>query len=444
MDKCFACSNYATYILPCYHKICDVCLNDISNDITVSNEMVCLCYPNDDCDKQCLTRFKQDDVLLLSTTQSSTGDVSELCSIHNEQYTSISECFNCVHLECDKCSHYCPNNTHYTCSINIWKKHTLSKIQKFKTSLIIKNNGLNCMIEIIDNNHSEYNSIVKQIENIIDTIYITINHIDNFNLFINKIPISHSIKRKGEILNTKIDIKIDMVDRSNKILNEIIKHEADINRSKALWSASINGCLDIVECLIKYGANIHVQDEYALKSASERGHLAIVESLVKNGANIHVDHDYAFRYASLNGHLAVVEYLIENGADINATREDNALYNASVNGHLDIVKYLISHGAYINAQDDLAIRGASLNGYLIIVEYLIEHGADIHAQVDFAFRCAAEYGHLDVVEYLINHGADIHAQDDYAYRWASKKGHSSIVELLIKHGVDKNINVLQN
>jgi hypothetical protein len=65
MDKCFACSNDAEYMLPCYHKICGICLNDLSN-INTSNELVCLCYPDDNSYTQCLTSFKQEEIVTLS------------------------------------------------------------------------------------------------------------------------------------------------------------------------------------------------------------------------------------------------------------------------------------------------------------------------------------------------------------------------------------------
>jgi hypothetical protein len=79
MDECFACSNTAEYILPCYHKVCNICLHDIITD------GLCLCYPDDNIDKQCLTSFKQEDVLPINTDNNIDIDV---CSIHNEKCIS--------------------------------------------------------------------------------------------------------------------------------------------------------------------------------------------------------------------------------------------------------------------------------------------------------------------------------------------------------------------
>src|SRR5208282_4421946 len=94
MDKCFACSNNAEYILPCYHKICSICIHDL-------NDGVCLHYPDETCDKQCLTSFKQDEVLLI--TNNNNNKIIEVCSIHNEEYTLIT---NDDTLYCKTCCNY--------------------------------------------------------------------------------------------------------------------------------------------------------------------------------------------------------------------------------------------------------------------------------------------------------------------------------------------------
>ena len=89
-------------------------------------------------------------------------------------------------------------------------------------------------------------------------------------------------------------------------------------------------------------------------------------AILGGAADIHANTDCALRCASRNGHLDVVECLIKNGADratpnlgvaadIHAGlalprpdkvgRNDWALCWASRNGHLAVVKCLIAHGA---------------------------------------------------------------------------------------------------
>ena len=151
--------------------------------------------------------------------------------------------------------------------------------------------------------------------------------------------------------------------------------------------------------------------------------------LIKHGADIHANDDYALCYASANGHFEVVKFLVKLGANIHAC-EDSALRWASENGHLEVVKYLVEHGADIHANDDLALRWASENGHIKVVKYLVEHGADIHAREDSALCLASSNGHIEVVKLLVEHGADIHAFNDYALRYASEKGLLKVVKYL--------------
>jgi len=160
MDKCFACSNDAEYMLPCYHKICSICLNDIIHD------GVCLCYPDDKYDKQCLTTFKQEDVILICKNDNVISELGDVCSIHNEPYEFIC---NNDHIYCDKCGDDCNNSCISECTLEEWKNNVLMQMNKFSAKLNIKINGLNCAIELILKNNN-YQSIIKQIEDIIPSL----------------------------------------------------------------------------------------------------------------------------------------------------------------------------------------------------------------------------------------------------------------------------------
>jgi hypothetical protein len=391
MDKC-VCSNNATLILPCNHKICSICLHNLNN------ELIC---------NQCYTSFKQEDVIEIISYN---NDVVEICPIHNEEYVCICECDK---LYCKNCDELCDSSHTTHTTIGYYKKQSLLQMKNLRAKLNNQINGLNCIIDIIILNHysDEVKSIIKQFEDIIDTMYMSINHIDNFNQLINNLSISNIIKRKNQILNNKIVIPSDIISINNKYVNIILKNECyiGVKNNRTLSMASSDGNLDIVKCVIK------------------------------NGVDIHADNEDALRWASQNGHLAVVEYLISHGADVHANNDD-ALIWASLNGHLAVVKCLISHGADIQAIDNNALRWASIKGHLDIVECLIDNGANIHDMHDHALRLASREGNLAIVKYLIAHGADIHTDNDGALIWASEKGHKDIVECLIKHGA--NITVL--
>ena len=124
-----------------------------------------------------------------------------------------------------------------------------------------------------------------------------------------------------------------------------------------------------------------------------------IKYLLKNGADIHADDDYALRSCVKKGYLKVVKYLIEQGADIH-TRNDSSLRFASEYGRLETVKYLVEQGANIHANDDEALINAALSRNLDVVKYLVEQGANIHVNNDEALRRSVEYDHLEVVKYL--------------------------------------------
>jgi ankyrin repeat protein len=148
--------------------------------------------------------------------------------------------------------------------------------------------------------------------------------------------------------------------------------------------------------LLKEGAHVHADNDYALKWASYYGYLEVVKTLLEAGANVRADNDYALKWASRNGHLEVVKTLLKAGASVH-TEDDLALRWASLNGHLEVVKTLLEAGADVHADNDSALRWASLNGYLEVVKTLLKAGANVNA---YALSCAAENGHLEVAKVL--------------------------------------------
>jgi hypothetical protein len=264
-----------------------------------------------------------------NNVQRSISDVSnnELCTIHNEEYILVSD----DNMYCDKCDTSCD---HVYNTIEEWKKQTLIEMQKFEDKLNNKIKGLNCICEII-NNHVDNNSIIKQIEDIIDTIYVDISHIYNFNQLINDLPTSNIIKRKNIILNKPINIISDILPIH---------------------------LIEFIDIIVKNDGDIHADDDFAFRYAS-------FKYLISHGANIHAKNDSAFIWASNNGHLAVVECLLSHGVDVH-TYNDRALIWACYMGHLEVVKCLIFHDANVHVDNGCALKIASCNGHLAVAEYL--------------------------------------------------------------------------
>jgi len=108
------------------------------------------------------------------------------------------------------------------------------------------------------------------------------------------------------------------------------------------------------------------------------------------------------------GNLEIVEYLVKNGANINSqffdlpTESIDALTASIKNGHIDVVKFLIKNGANIYVPENCALSTATACGHLNIVKYLIGYGVDIHADGDAATKLSGINGYVDIFKYMIS------------------------------------------
>lgn len=84
-----------------------------------------------------------------------------------------------------------------------------------------------------------------------------------------------------------------------------------------LYMASMMGYSEILELLIRYGIDIHSDDDYALIVAASNGHNKIVEILLKHGGIIDAQDNCAIKWAYMNNHMDTVELLQKNGASRN-------------------------------------------------------------------------------------------------------------------------------
>jgi ankyrin repeat protein len=187
-----------------------------------------------------------------------------------------------------------------------------------------------------------------------------------------------------------------------------------------LLIATYNGHKDVIETLIKGGADLHMHTdiyETPLHIAAQEGNKDVIKILIKWGANVNMHTDIyktPLHMAAQNGHKDVIETFIKGGADVNLHTDTygTPLHMAAQNGHKDVIEALIKGGADVNLhtkQNWTPLHMAAKNGHTDVIEALIKRGADINLRTeidnDTPLDIAAKHGHKDVIETLIKRGA---------------------------------------
>jgi ankyrin repeat protein len=211
-----------------------------------------------------------------------------------------------------------------------------------------------------------------------------------------------------------------------EILQKTKGNEKRFELNKQLYTAVLAGRNEVIEHLIKDGADLYSQEGKELRQydneentllhiAARNGDLDIVKLLISLGTQIDVKNrrlQTPLLWAIHNGHLAVVNFLIEKGADI-LTQEnegDTPLSWAAYTGQLRIIERLLEcpnininiekkEGAY-----NTPLHWASYNGHTEIVRLLIAKGADFKKKNDMGdtpLDCAIHNGHTETAEFLM-------------------------------------------
>lgn len=150
----------------------------------------------------------------------------------------------------------------------------------------------------------------------------------------------------------------------------------------------------------------------------------------------------ALMFASGNGNTEMVEYLLKRGANINrkAAQGHTALTWAIDSNHHEIVVFLIQNGADINVKNAIGetpLHRAVGKDFSMVAEILIRAGARVDETMDSGatpLHMASAYCKLHSAKLLILYGADINQKmnngkkpiDIVAQNWVSWSEHSII------------------
>ena len=191
----------------------------------------------------------------------------------------------------------------------------------------------------------------------------------------------------------------------NDIVELLLKRGANVNeinkKRNGLFEASEQGHYDTMELLIKAGADVNAEcciyqeNETALLVAIRTGFYEGVNLLIRSGADVNkIPQDgvsplmEASRYypgsESPRNHVKCLELLIQAGVDVNTTQyNDSALYIAAANGFGEGVGLLIQNGADVNRycgqRRETPLMVAATNGQVSCVKAILEAGADVNS-----------------------------------------------------------------
>ena len=175
------------------------------------------------------------------------------------------------------------------------------------------------------------------------------------------------------------------------------------------------GNSDVIELLLKHGANINVTSKCgkrALDVAVDRGNTKIIRLLLENGAesdfadNVGCTH---LHFAVKHGYIEVIKFLLDNGTKIDVTDGEGStpLHYAAYERVNRMIKFLIEHGADINVTN----KSGQIPLHLAVCR----------------FPC------ITTVKLLLEYGSKIDVTDNNGYKpidLARNNGHTKVVKLL--------------
>lgn len=154
-----------------------------------------------------------------------------------------------------------------------------------------------------------------------------------------------------------------------------------------------------VDYFITNGAVISHNDHAALVSACRSDNLSMVQYLV-NTYSADASTPEALFQATINGNLPIVEFLFAEGASL-FVQDSKAFILACQHNHPTLIQFYVDQLVDTRAQNDIALIMVAQHGLLVYLDLFLTNGADPHIQSDDPITTASQFGHLDCVESLV-------------------------------------------
>ncbi|XP_053084895.1 tankyrase, TRF1-interacting ankyrin-related ADP-ribose polymerase b isoform X1 [Pangasianodon hypophthalmus] len=276
------------------------------------------------------------------------------------------------------------------------------------------------------------------------------------------------------------------VSRVKRLVDSVNVNAKDVSgrKSTPLHFAAGFGRKDVVEHLLRTGANVHARDDgglIPLHNACSFGHAEVVSVLLCQGADPNARDNWNYtplHEAAIKGKIDVCIVLLQHGADPNIRNTDgksaldladpsaksvltgeykkDELLEAARSGNEDKLMALLtplnvnchaSDGRKSTSQKMLSTPLHLAAGYnrVRIVQLLLQYGADVHAKDKgglVPLHNACSYGHYEVTELLLKHGACVNAMDLWQFtplHEAASKNRAEVCSLLLSHGADPTV-----